>query len=133
MSSEKPRQLNLHEETKILEAKAVAEEARNDVKQLRSEFYEMKRETHGKIENVQRVAENIRDNHLAHIAKDMNDFKLQVTEALGDLKVVLERQGGTSKLNKTLIWFVFAELFILVFGAISAIVIKAITSALYGG
>lgn len=130
MSTE-TQQLNIQDQAKILEAKSLAVEAQNDVKQLRCEFYEMKKDTAQRIDKVQAITENIRDNHLEHLKCQMNDFKIETIKGLGEIKTSIEKNVVSTKLNKTLVWFVFVQLFVLVVGGISAIMVKAITSALF--
>jgi len=125
------QQLNIQDQAKILEAKSIAVEAQNDVRQLRNEFYEMKKDTAKRIDKVQAITENIRDNQLHTLQQDMTDFKIQTIECLGEIKTSLEKNVISTKLNKTLVWFVFVELFVLVAGGLSAIMVKAITSALF--
>lgn len=124
-------QLTIQDEAKILEAKSMAKEAQDDVKQLRVEFYEMKKDTAQRIDKVQAITENIRDNHLEHLKCQMNDFKIETIKGLADIKTTIEKNVVSTKLNKTLVWFVFIELFVLVAGGLSAIMVKAITSALF--
>lgn len=124
-------QLTIQDEAKILEAKSMAKEAQDDVKQLRVEFYEMKKDTAQRIDKVQLIAENIRDNHLEHLKCQMSDFKIETIKGLADIKTTIEKNVVSTKLNKTLVWFVFVELFVLVAGGLSAIMVKAITSALF--
>jgi hypothetical protein len=130
MSTE-TQQLNIQDQAKILEAKSIAVEAQDDVRQLRVKFYEMKKDTAQRIDKVQAITENIRDNHLEHLKCQMNDFKIETIKGLADIKTTIEKNVVSTKMNKTLVWFVFVEIFVLVAGGLSAIMVKAITSALF--
>jgi predicted RNase H-like nuclease (RuvC/YqgF family) len=123
--------LTIQDQAKILEAKSMVKEAQDDVKQLRVEFYEMKKDTAARIDKVQMITENIRDNHLEHLKCQMNDFKIETIKGLAEIKTSIEKNVVSTKMNKTLVWFVFVEIFILVAGGLSAIMVKAITSALF--
>lgn len=130
MSDEKIAQLSTKDEQKILEAKYMAEEAQKDVKQLRVEIIDIKQEVNRRIDAVGSVVENIRDNHLAHLSSDLNNFKVDVTKGLGGLEKLITENMTNSKWHKTIIWFLISQILVIAFGLISFVITKAIASAL---
>lgn len=122
-------QFNLEKEDRSIRAERKADEAMRDVKDLRREILKIEADMLERLKENKQLSEHIRDMHVKQtdeMRRELSEFKLSVTEMLGKIQAAIDTGTANSKWHKTLIWFVFVEIFVLILGVVSTIVAKAL-------
>lgn len=133
MSEASFAQLSTKDEGRILNAEYQAKEAKDEVKELRRDMENRHADMLERIRDNKKIAEEVRDMHIrqnANLNEQISGMKLDVAHSLSEIKIAVTQGQTNGKWMKMLVWFVFAEIFVLIFGSIVAVIAKALISTL---